>query len=684
VGKEIFENEQAHLAKVYNKLLDIKKNIEEQITALNEKAVDDKNDIRDNIRFDYADIETTMETLAEIEVWNRYIDTYNIESNSLGKRLETVNKLLESPYFAKIELLFEGESQPESYYIGRAAISENKYDQMVVDWRSPIAEVYYNQENGHTSYTVEDRTIPVDLRLRRQFEINKDKLISFFDTQIAIEDPMLLKSLSQTHSDKMQAITATIQKEQNAVIRYPDVPVLLVNGIAGSGKTSVLLQRIAYLFYQKRKTLRPEHVCLLTLNPVFRDYIDNVLPDLGETNPPTFTWHEFLKKVGVPFADNEYDGTEAKSIQKIQDILPTLIPEVDDFCDIMQKGKLVMSKSEVFSVIKRFSKFPMGVRLIHTVADELEEMAKNILRNKDIDNDEDSESVAGSDHAEENRIENDFGGALSCIRRCNFVNVKHVAQRILGSEYVTAAEWFYTKMELTGNCNRNVRYVMIDEVQDYTVAQLYVFKKYFPNARFMLLGDEFQAIRKGTVSFSQIAEMAKEDEKEFVELSLLTSYRSSPEITDAFASLLPTEKKVMVSSVKRPGEAIVTKSCDSDAQYYKELEKLIDEFEKNDGLTAVICRNGYGIEKISEALGDRAPQIIAENDGLPKKGTFIIELALAKGLEFDNVILADGDAETYPCDELGKHCLYTAMSRATQHLAILAKGRPAYCLADIR
>ena len=100
MGNEIFENEQAHLTKTYNKLLDIKKNLEEQITALNEKAVEDKNDIRDNIRFDYADVETTMETLAEIEVWNRYIDTYNVESNSLGKRLETVNKLLESPYFA--------------------------------------------------------------------------------------------------------------------------------------------------------------------------------------------------------------------------------------------------------------------------------------------------------------------------------------------------------------------------------------------------------------------------------------------------------------------------------------------------------------------------------------------------------------------------------------------------------
>ncbi|MBQ6406773.1 MAG: UvrD-helicase domain-containing protein, partial [Butyrivibrio sp.] len=342
--KDILNKEQEHLTKTYNKLLEMKNKLQEQIDSLNEKAVDDKNDIRDNIRFDYADIETTMETLAEIEVWNRYIDTYNVESSSLSKRIDTVNKLLESPYFAEIKLQFAEDEEPESYYIGRAAISENGYDQMVVDWRSPIAEVYYNQENGHTHYTVEDREIPVDLKLRRQFDIRRDKLISYFDTQIAIEDPMLLQSLSQSHSDKMKAITATIQKEQNTVIRYPDVPVLVVNGIAGSGKTSVLLQRIAYLFYQKRKTLRPDQVCLMTLNPVFRDYIDNVLPDLGETNPLTLTWREFMEMAKVPVQDLEYDCTEDDSLVRIHEILPTLTPEVDDFYDVFQRDRLVLSK----------------------------------------------------------------------------------------------------------------------------------------------------------------------------------------------------------------------------------------------------------------------------------------------------------------------------------------------------
>ncbi len=672
--KEIFNKEQEHLSSTYKKLLDMKDKLESQISELNEKAVEDKNDIRDNIRFDYADIETTMETLTEIEVWNRYIDTYNVESNSLGKRLSTVNKLLESPYFAKIELQFSDEETPESFYIGRASISENSYDQMIIDWRSPIAEVYYNQEMGHTHYTVEDREIPVDLKLRRQFDLHKDKLNSYFDTQIAIEDPMLLRSLSQAHSDKMQAITSTIQKEQNTVVRYPDVPVLLVNGIAGSGKTSVLLQRIAYLFYQKRNTLRPDQVCLMTLNPVFREYIDEVLPDMGETNPLTLTWEEFLDMTHVPFTDNEYDYTEAENLQKIHDMLPTLTPEAEDFCDIRQKEKLVMTKNEVLSVVNGYKQFPMGVRLFQICADELEQRTKNNLKNLADDNlDDSSDSVAGSDKAENNRLENDFGVALRQIKHFGWINITHIAQRILGHSHITAAEWLYTKMEISGMCDRNMRYVMVDEVQDYTKAQLFIFSKFFPNARFMLLGDEFQAIREGTITFEEIKEMAAENGKQFVELPLMTSYRSSPEITEKFSSLLPAERKMLVSSVQRPGESVYEKNCSSDAEYYAELNALITEYSSKEGLTAIICRNQFKIDTLVEKLGSAAPIVVEGHESLPKSGAFFIELAHAKGLEFDHVILADLTPDSYPDTELGKHCLYTAMSRATNQLAILAR-----------
>ncbi len=678
--KEIFEKEQEHLTETYKKLTERQKSLEEEISALDAKAIDDKNDIRDNIRFDYADSEASMETLAEIEVWNRYIDTYNVQSDSLGKSLATVNKLLSSPYFAKIELLFDPDEEPESYYIGRASFTENGHRQLIIDWRAPIAEVYYNQEMGHTSYTVEDRQISVDLKNRRQFDLEKDKLISYFDTQIAIEDPILIQSLSQAKSDKMSAITATIQKEQNIVIRHPDVPYLLVNGIAGSGKTSVLLQRIAYLFYQKRKTLRPDQVCLMTLNPVFRDYIDDVLPDLGESNPVTITWQEFLQMAGVPFIDNEYDYSQADSLKKIRDELPKLTPEADDFYDIKQKENVVMKKDEVLGVIRKFKQFSFGSRLIQNASEELEQRAKSALKNMDHEPDADSDSVARSDQAEDNRLENDFGGALRTIRHCGFVNVTHIAQRILGSSHITACEWLFTRMELTGLCDRNMKYVMIDEVQDYTLSQMMVFRKFFPTARFMLLGDEFQAIREGCVTFRELEEMAREDKKSFKELPLMTSYRSSPEITEVFASLLPSEKKMMVSSVQRPGEKVQKESFDSDKEYYDRLKELIKDFGSKDGLTAVICRDQYSLEKISAALGADAPTVVSGTDALPTSGVLLIELPFAKGLEFDHCILPDADTESYPDDEIGRHCLYTAVSRATGHLAILSRGEMTHLL----
>ena len=672
--KEIFNQEQNHLSDTYDKLLKMRDELKGQIRELNEKAVDDKNDIRDNIRIDYADIETTMETLTEIEVWNRYIDTYNVESSSLTKRLGTVEKLLESPYFARIQLQFDPSEEPEDYYIGRAAITENGYEQLIIDWRSPVAEVYYNQESGPTHYTVDDREIPVDLKLRRQFDLKRNELLSYFDTQIAIEDPLLLESLAQTRSDKMTAITATIQKEQNTIIRYPDVPVLLVDGIAGSGKTSVLLQRIAYLFYKKRNTLRPDQVCLMTLNPVFRDYIDNVLPDLGETNPVTLTWQEFLEMAELPFRSDDIDYTDAKSLLKIRDVLPTLRLTAEDFYDIRQKEMLVISKAEIMSTVKRFSKLPTGMRLIQTVADELEERAKNTIKDLDSETDEGYEGTARSGHAKENRIENDYGGALSNIRHCSFVNISHIAERILGSSSITAAEWLYTRMELTGLCDRNVKYVMIDEVQDYTKAQLMLFWKYFPNARFMLLGDEFQSIREGTVSFAEIEEMTSGYKKKAVTLPLLTSYRSSPEITDMFSLLLPARKKMLVSSVQRPGEKTDVHIAGSEEEFIAVLKDKLKEYGSREGLTAVICRDPFRLENISELLGDASPSLIANSARLPKSGAFLIDLALAKGLEFDHVIIADADPETYPDTDLGRHCLYTAISRAIRHLSVLTVG----------
>ena len=695
MDQKIFEQEQNHLTEVYGKLQDMQTELETDIAELNAKAVEEKADILTNIRYDTADDEVKTESYGEIETWNRYIDTYNIKSGTMTQKLMNVRMLLESPYFARVRLQFDPSEEPEDYYIGRSAVSENGYDQLIVDWRSPIAETYYNQENGQTSYEVDGRKISVDLLLRRQFDLEHDQLKAYFDTQLAIEDPMLLASLSRQHSDKMQAITVTIQKEQNAVIRYPDVPVLLVNGIAGSGKTSVLLQRIAFLFYHQRKTLKPENVYLITLNPVFRQYIDNVLPDMGERNPNTLTWTEFLQMVHDPIPDPGHE-TKAESLKKIDEELGTFVFEPEDLISVDQKGKLVLSAEKILEVLNRNAgRIPVGVRLIQVTVDELLEEAKRALdkkknSSKEADEEdaedlpensdaEDEESAsAAMDVREENRIQNNYGGAFKMIRECGWLNIDHIGQKLLKKKKLTSIEWFYLKMALTGECDRTARYVCIDEVQDYTRAQLMTFARYFINAKFMLLGDEFQSIREGNVSFPEIHELFGERGRQTVELPLQTSYRSSPEITALFAGLLPREKQLEAQSVQRPGTAPERIAAADEAEWRQVLADTIEKKSSEPGVAAVVCADRKSLEKTRMALqsvmGEKTPQIIGKDASIPANGAILISLAYAKGLEFDHVILPDADAAAYPDNELSRHRLYTAISRATQSITILSAG----------
>ena len=668
--KKIFEEEQAHLTQTHGKLRAMKEELEERINTISEKAAKEKQDIRSNLSLNFDSDTDSMETYIEFEAMSHSITQYNIEQDAAAEKLGRVKRLLKAPYFARVKLQFDPSEEPEDYYIGSAGVSENAFEHLVIDWRSPIAETYYNQENGKTFYTVNGKRVDVDLQLRRQYNLEEDRLFSFFDTQVAIEDPMLLQSLASSRTDKMKAITATIQKEQNAVIRCADVPVLLVNGIAGSGKTSVLLQRIAYLFYRQRENLRPDQVYLLTINPVFRQYIDQVLPDLGEENPRTITWRDFVHIANAP-DKGTYEPAAEADLVKIERALKSLRLEEEDFRPVMQKGRCVLSRREIRRASEGLAGIETGVRFMNILADRLAEIARVKIQRMERDDKEndDAEMTDEPGVREQNRIKNQYGGAFSAISHFAFLDIERIGCRILGRKKLTSAEWIWLKMLLTGMGDKNVRYVMIDEVQDYTAAQLMVLRRYFGNAKFMMLGDEFQAIRQGTASFDKIRELFGE----VAEFPLLTSYRSSPEITEIFTRLLPREKRIRTASVQRPGTAPVKMACASRDEYVMRLRSLISAAEQEKGLTAVICGNRRSLERIEELLGEDAPPVIRRNQALPSGGVFLITPELVKGLEFDGVILPDADPQMYPEDTLSRHRLYTAVSRAIRRLSILAE-----------
>ena len=603
---------------------------------------------------------------------SRAVEELNISSRTVSTALSKVNRLLPRPYFARINVQFPEETEEESYYIGTTSVSNEDHEPVVVDWRSPIAEVYYNQQMGETSYDVDGRKIPVELKLRRQFDIEQNVLKAYFDTKIALEDPLLIHSLTRKRTDKMQSITETIQKEQNAIIRHPDVPVLLVQGIAGSGKTSVLLQRIAYLFYRRRKNLRPNQVCLITLNPVFQQYIDHVLPEMGEANPTTMTWSDFLDSLGVDSL-GEADITEADSLHQIDEGLKGFRLDEHYLHNINLKRVRVLDKKQIAGVLRKYRNSSSTSWIIQTAVEDLQELARKNARKMERKNKElGAEDISFDDQDPD---ENQFGGVAEKIRSLDWLDIDAIGKHILGKEDLTPAEYTYLKMSLTGFSDHNTRYVIVDEVQDYTEAQLMIMTKYFRNAHFMMLGDEFQSIHSGTATFRDIENWFISQGKEVTNLSLMTSYRSSPEITKLFTGLLPKEIRIQTNSVQREGIEPAVITCETHEDYVEKLKSVIAENTREEGLTAIICEDRSGINLISRSLGDETPHIVRSYEALPKSGVVIMELMLAKGLEFDTVILPDVTVGEYPDRPLFRHRLYTAISRATEKIIILSDGK---------
>ena len=699
----IFAEEQAHLSETYAKLQKIERAVREQLEADLVEALADKEELFNELTRDFSS-DIQLETLAELEAMNRIIESYNLSADINDAKLRRAQLLLHAPYFAKVQLQFPHASSPRDIYIGAAGMTDEKYRHFIVDWRSPIAEVYYNQSNGHTSYVADNRTIEVDLKLRRQFDLTRDKLNAYFDTTVAIEDPLLLASLSKRRSARLEAITTTIQKEQNQVIRHEDVPVLLVHGIAGSGKTSVLLQRIAYLFYTERDNLRPDDVFLMTPNPVFGRYIDNVLPDMGERNPQILTWNGLMEKLNLT-GRGVSRNTDIATLQRIDDAVASLELNPADFRDLRIGNERLVSAASVRSSLDKYDYLPLGPhRCTLAIEDLKEKLVQRILRlSKDPD---EQEMLASLSVEEQVRIfgqqitpigdeemvdrtrewlEWRFAGAEEAIEAGDWLRIDRIGQRLLGIETLDAAEWLYLKLALIGGGERHARYVMIDEVQDYTLAQLAVLARYFRNAHFLLLGDENQAISDGTATFAQIRELfgqllghaeGRATEGDCVsECALMISYRSSPEITDLFCKLLPDDQRIEASSVQRPGTLPTIVECESNAEYEAALRAAVDKAAGEDSLTALIANSHTRANQLAKLLKGSPLQRVAENGELPKHGVVLLDVKLAKGLEFDHVIVPDVHEGAFPDEPVRRHRLYTAISRATERATLIANGR---------
>lgn len=705
----VFQAEQDHLSTTYAKLQEIYESTRAAVDERMAKALEDRENMLDEATYDLG-TGVNLETYVEFEAMHKIIDEYNLANSLDAERMAKAKLLLRKPYFAKVGLQFKPGSPTRNVYIGAAGMTDETCKHFIVDWRSPVAEVYYNQSNGKTSYEANGRTITCDLTLRRQFDLSGSVLNGYFDTTVAIEDPLLLAALNRTRNAQLHDITATIQKEQNQVIRHEDVPVLLVNGIAGSGKTSVLLQRIAYLFYRLRNDLDPKDVYLITPNPVFRQYIDQVLPDMGESNPQCVTWDDLMNRLGL--RDRGLGkAPSAETLHKIDQLLPTLELDQKDFRDIKVDDERVITASQARSAYNQFKRLPAGIHRSSLAAEELlEKLEQRIARlTKDeytqdtVSELPESEMIRVFGHiivpqseeelAEYTRmwLEDRYAAVADAIEDGAWLRIDRIGMRMLGQETLNAAEWLYLKLALAGGTCRSARFVMVDEVQDYSEPQLMVLARYFNNAHFLLLGDQNQAIKPHTATFDRIESIFQQSRGQVSTCELMTSYRSSPEITELFTSLMNPDERLRTSSVQRPGTIPEILAFESSEDYLDALRKRVNgalrEKNENGGLCAVIAPDHKRMLFLAKELNaqvahsrkDEADptrvQLMGEGSPLPSSGVVLLDVALAKGLEFDQCIITDAQEAHYGTDQLSRNRLYTAISRATQQVSVLACGK---------
>ncbi|GEL13990.1 DNA helicase [Lapidilactobacillus concavus DSM 17758] len=740
--------EQRYLDDVVQKIRQAEKKAQSSI----EQAETDKRSINkqfgEEVKLNYGDYATNLETALSIHQQQQMLAERENSWQESTKRLSILRRLIGNPYFARLDFQEHGEPKRETIYIGLSSFSDKNDKFLIYDWRAPISSIYYDGKLGDVTYQTPDGEQSVNISLKRQFLIKKGQIDSMFDTAETIGDQMLLEVLGEKSSTQMKSIVTTIQKEQNKIIRNTSADLLFVQGAAGSGKTSAILQRVAYLLYRYRGNLTSSQVVMFSPNQLFNDYIENVLPELGEQNMVQMTYQQFVGRrlpnytIVDPTAQFEVPQTEtAKKISKVKTELKffkalqaysrTLESHGMFFRDLKFQGKPYLTKEKIEEIYYSFNQnYHLGNRV-----DATKERLVQLLNNRvepELRKSWVSKTIEGLDpeqlQAMYARADQEFSSSDAeykylarkivtqalkpvnqGINRMRFFNINkqylhflaQVPQFLDLSDYgLTAAEWQAGLLETQENFkahaihlddvspylflfdlmtgkrgDRRMRFVFVDEIQDYTPFQLAYLQFQFPKAKYTMLGDLNQAIFTKTNSRSLLSQVQKLFDRDKTEVVQLTrSYRSTKPITEFTRAILKNGKKI--DTFEREGDlpnAIVRDDQDQLG------EDLLAQLKINDDrgvTTAIICKTKRESEILTKFLQSRdypVTLIRSESQRLAA-GTLVLPAYLAKGLEFDAVILWELSAANYP-DEDDRQLVYTLASRAMHRLTMLATNQ---------
>lgn len=692
---------------------------EEQLKQAKEAAdkkkseiIEAKKDVRENTEHGITSLYTSdgFEALVELSQYINPVTDKIIDYEEEEHKILLLEKMIKSPYFARIDFKFDDEDEFEKIYIGRSSLRKNSYQEMYVyDWRSPIASVFYRFMTGEAFYDAPCGRVTGELNLKRQYEIKNGILEYFFDSDVQIVDEFLRQLLSQNTTAKMKAIVETIQHEQDVVIRDMENDLLMVQGVAGSGKTSIALHRAAYLMYQGLQTkLSANNIMIISPNSIFEQYISNVLPELGEDNVISSVFEDILSEllngrkiqsrndflenliVNSKYKEISRNSIEFKTSSFFREILDQFLIDIPrqwiEFEDVYYEGKCVVSGQILKDKILGRPETPLGIKLEQLEDYILEQIfgtgkgrghkeEKNLIK-------QEIQKFIKIDIVELYKIlfsnEAYFYSLLQNSNPSqNIKNIWKYTKENLEADslyYDDAIAIAYLYLKIYGtNKYKNIKQVVIDEAQDYYPLQYEIFNLVFSNAKFTILGDMKQTLaKKEDISFyEQIQKILNKKKSSLIMLD--KSFRCTNEILNF--SLKFIEQSSQIKSFNRNGDSPKVYIADNSEIFIDEIVKEIKLCqEKGFQSICLICKteknSTYLFNKIKHKLDI---QLIKNGSASDLQGVFILPVYMSKGLEFDTVLICDADSQNY-YDEDDKNLLYVACTRALHKLSLFCEN----------
>ncbi|MCD3194637.1 AAA family ATPase [Clostridium botulinum C] len=620
---------------------------------------------------------------------------------AIDRRFKELNILQPSPYFGKVNFVEKEFNEKEDIYIGRFGITdENAYEPIVVDWRAPIASLFYAGKLGEAKYDAPMGEVCVDILEKRQFIIKREQLLGMFDSELDVKDEILQMVLSKKAGEKLKDIIMTIQQEQDNIIRQPREKTLIVDGVAGSGKTTIALHRVAYLLYNYRKILQ-DKVLILGPNNIFMEYISTVLPSLGEIGVRQQTFKEFALEI-LELRDvmdfKEYmENVVDKDEDFVKDILfktsEKYIHELDKFIDVLNKKyfniedlyfnkEIIVEKDAIQELFKYYSSMPLFRRsakikriLFSKIRDVRDQKIREIEEwyNK---------SITSLNMEERNLQEGHLSYKRKLKIRETIKNVIQAKKTLSWLDNETCTELYngfnrnkkltiddlapilYLKIKLEGlKLSDEIKHVVIDEAQDYSLLQFRVIKELTNCSGYTIVGDKNQRL----IPFIGEVPMDNMDKvfDNIKEFKLNKSYRSTKEIMEYANKYLIGDRIV---PIVRSGKNVVEKEFNNHKEVVKEIDNTIHNLRKEgfDSI-AIVCKN-LKQAKVIDSLMNKATnvKILDRENIVYNKGEVIIPSYFAKGLEFDAVIMVTNDYTQGLEDKM----MYVMATRALHELYV--------------